>query len=100
MGIAFPFWSKRLEAKNWKIRLHVAEVVGSILLCALAPTIYVTVSDYKFGRFPPLLSLPTKTVVFYTIILPLTVILVVGTNLFVLSLFKIHKVRVKKIFKI
>ena len=69
------------------------EVVSSVLLCGLAPTIYVAVSDYRFARFPPLLSLPTKTVVFYTIVLPLSVILVIGTNLFVLSLFKIHKVR-------
>ena len=93
MGVAFPFWSERLEDDSWKARLHVVEVVSSVLLSGLAPTIYVAMSDYRFGRFPPLMSLPTRAVVFYTIMLPLSVILAVGINLIVFSLYKIRKVK-------
>jgi len=94
MGVAFPFWSEYLEDDSWKTRLHVMEVVSSVLLSGLAPTIYVAKSNYRFGRFPPLLSLPTRTVAFYTIVLPLSVILAIGTNLFVFCVYKIRKVAI------
>ena len=67
-------------------------MLGSVLLCSLAPTIFVIVSEYVPGRFPPLFAVASREVVFYTMILPLTVILAAGINLTFYTLLRIHKV--------
>lgn len=68
------------------------EVFGSIMLCSLAPTMVLATSEYTLSRFPPLFALPSQQVTFYTIILPLTIILAVGVNLTIYSFIKIHMV--------
>ena len=93
LGIAFPFWSRFLNEQTWKIRLHVVELIGSIVLCSLAPTVFVSVSDYTLSRFPPLFARPSRDVSFFTIILPLAILLAIGLNLMIYSLIGIHKVR-------
>ena len=92
LGVVFPFQSKFLNEKKFKFRLHVLEVLGSIVLCSLAPTIFVSVSGYTFGSFPPLVFLPSRRVAFYTIVLPLAVILACGVNLTFYTFLSIHKV--------
>ena len=93
LGVAFPFWSRFLSEQKWKIRLHIVEVSGSVVLCSLAPTMFVSVSEYVFGRFPPLFALPSREVAFYTIVLPLALILATGVNLTFYTFWSIHKVR-------
>ena len=95
LGIAFPFWSRFLNEQKWKIRLHVMEIIGSVVLCSLAPIVFVSVSDYNLSRFPPLFARPSRDVSFFTIILPLAILLAVGLNLMIYSLNGIHKVRIK-----
>ena len=92
LGVVFPFQTEILNEKKWKNRLHVAEVFGSIVLCSLAPTIYVSISEYTFARFPPLFAIPAGEVIFYTIVLPLSIILAVGVNLTFYTFISIHKV--------
>ena len=92
LGVAFPFRSRFLNENKWKIRLHVVEVLGSVVLCSLAPTIFVSVSEYTLGRFPPLFALPSREVAFYTIVLPLCIILAVGVNITFYTFLSIHKV--------
>ena len=92
--MVFPFWSKFLNEKKWKVRLHIVEVLGSIVLCSLAPTVYVSVSTYTLARFPAVLIFPGAKVIFYTILLPLVITLAVGTNLIFFTFFTIHKVNV------
>lgn len=70
------------------------EVFGSIVLCSLAPTVFVSVSEYTLSRFPPLFARPSRDVSFYTIILPLSILLAIGLNLMIYSLIAIHKVRI------
>ena len=93
LGIAFPFWSRFLNEQSWKIRLHIVEISASIVLCSLAPTVFVSVSQYTLSRFPPLFARPSRDVSFYTIILPLAILLAIGLNLMIYSLIGIHKVR-------
>ena len=92
VGVVFPFRSQFLKEKKWKIRLHIVEVLGAIILCGLAPTIIVTVSNYTLGRFPPLFALPSREAAFYTVEVPLVVILAVGVNLTFYTFLSIHKV--------
>ena len=92
LGVAFPFRSRFLNEKKWKIRLHVLEMLGSVVLCSLAPTIFVIVSEYVPERFPPLFAVASREVIFYTIVLPLAIILAAGINLTFYTLLSIHKV--------
>jgi len=57
------------------------ELINVIFLSGIAPTAFVSASEYVLGRFPPLFALPSREVAFYTIMLPLTIILAVGVNL-------------------
>ena len=90
--INLPFWSKKLDRKKAKIILHAVEVTGAFILCGLAPIVYVSVSKYSFGRFPPLFCFPSKVVNFYTICLPLCVILGAGVILAITMFWILHKV--------
>ena len=92
MKIAFPMWSRKLDRRQIKIILHVMEVVGSLCLCSIAPIAFVTVSNYNFGRFPPLLCVPSKEVTFYTICLPLCFMMATGTILAIIMFWMLHKV--------
>lgn len=90
--IIFPLWSRKLNRKQMKIILHVVEVAVTLFLCSLAPTLFVVLSEYKFGRFPPLLCSPSKEVSFYTICLPLCMIMGIGMNLTIIMFWILHKV--------
>ena len=68
------------------------EVLGSIVLSSITPTVYVNVSTYTLARFPPAFIFPGAKIIFYTIILPLAIILAVGVNLIFFTFFTIHKV--------
>ena len=68
------------------------ELTSAIFLSGIAPTAFVSASEYTLGRFPPLFALPSSEVAFYTMMLPLTIILAVGVNMAFLSFWTIHKV--------
>jgi len=90
--IAFPMWSRKLDRRQTKIILHVTEVTGAFILCGLAPIIYVSVSEYSFGRFPPLICVPSKKVDFYTLCLPLCIMMGTGVILAIIMFWMLHKV--------
>ena len=90
--VSFPFWSESLREQKWKIRLHVVEVFGSVVLCSIAPVTFISVSEYTITRLPPLFPWPSSDVMFYSIILPNTILFAIGVNLTVYSLMSIRKV--------
>ena len=90
--VSFPFWSKFLSEQKWKIRLHVVEVFGSVVICSIAPIIYISVSEYTFSRLPPLFDRPSRDATFYSIVLPNIILMAVGINLTIYSLISIRKV--------
>ena len=92
LKIAFPMWSRKLDRKKIKFILHVIEVAGAIFLCSIAPTLFVIFSKYQFGRLPPLICNPSKEVSFYTICLPLCIIMGFGMILAIIMFWILHKV--------
>ena len=90
--ISFPFWSRFLSEQKWKTRLHVVEMVGSVVICSVAPIIVATMSGYTISRFPPLFVRPPRNATFYSLILPTTVLVAVGLSLTISSFITIHKV--------
>ena len=93
LGVAFPFWSKFINEKKWKIRLYVVEVFGSVVLCSLATMIYISGgSDYVL-RIPHLIVTPSTEMTFYSVIIPVAMILALGVNFNFYTFFTIHKVQ-------
>ena len=90
--IVYPIRSRKLDRKQTKIILHVTEVGGAFILCGLAPITFVSMSEYSIGRFPPLLCLPSKVVNFYTVCIPLCIILASGVILAIIMFWLLHKV--------
>ena len=88
-------WSRKLDRKQTKIILHVVEVAGALCLGTLAPVINIIYSKYQFGRFPPVLCLPSKEVSFYTVCLPLCIMMAIGTILAVIMFWILHKGKTK-----
>ena len=90
--IALPIWSRKLDRKEIKIILHIAEISGAFISCGVAPITYVSLSEYSFGRFPPLFCFPARAVTFYTICLPLCAMLAIGIILAIIMFWMLHKV--------
>jgi len=95
LKIGFPIWARKLAARKTKIILHVTEITGAIILSGLAPVIFLSVSEYKFGRFPPVLCFPSRTVGFYTICVPLCIMIGCGMILTITTFWTLHKVTVQ-----
>ena len=85
-------WSRKLDRKQTKNILHVVEVAGAIFLCTLAPMFNVIFSKYQFGQFPPVICVPSKEVSFYTICLPLCIIIGTGVILAIIMFWMLYKV--------
>ena len=93
LGLAFPFWTSNFFSEvGWKWKLFILETLGAILFSIPGPTIVLSISEYRLGRFPPLFPLPNKELSLYTLILPLTILLAVGVNLIFFCFGTIHKV--------
>ena len=65
---------------------------GSVVLCSLAPIIYISDSDYVLSRFPQVIVFPSPEMSFYSVVIPLAIILAVVVNLAFYTFFTIHKV--------
>ena len=92
LAIAFPFWSKFLSEQKWKIRLHILEVLGCVVISSIAPITFLSVSEYVIARLPPLFVRPSRDVTFYSLILPTTILVGTGVNLTIYSFITIRKV--------
>ena len=85
-------WSRKLDRKQTKIILHIVEVAGALFLCSLAPVLTVILSEYQITRFPPLFCNPSKEIRFYTMCLPLCIIVATGMVLAIIMFWILHKV--------
>ena len=90
--IVSPIWSRKLDRKQTKMVLHVTEVTGAFVLCGLAPIIFLSVSHYSFALFPPIICFPSKEVNFYTMCLPLCIMIGTGVILAIIMFWVLHKV--------
>ena len=91
--IQFPLQSR---STKYNIHLHVASVFLAVLL-ALVPVIASAAKGgFVLIRFPPILCVGRDAdVSFYTLVLPINLILGVGTSLLIYLLWKVHQVSFK-----
>ena len=94
MKIMFPIWSKKHDDKEKSVVLHVVELFGAILFSILAPVIYSAKSEYVVTRFPPIFCVSSRTVLYYTLCIPLCLICGAGSILLIIVLWTLVKVSV------
>ena len=92
LKIVFPLWSRKLDVKQTKITLHVTEAVGAVVLCGLAPIAHISMLSYSSGRFPTLLCTLSKEFGFYTVCIPMCVMVATGVILTIIMFWILHKV--------
>ena len=90
--IAFPIWSRKFHNKRTNFIIHTAEVTGAIVLCGIAPAVFISTSEYNFQQFPPFICFPTKSVGFYTMCLPLCLMVGSGVILAIIMFWMLHMV--------
>ena len=88
----FPFAIRRFDTKKWKRIFHVTELILIILFTVLAPVYIVLGSKYYPYGFPPVLCVPNANLTFYTLVLPIIVMLCLGTSIIVLMLWRLQMV--------
>ncbi|XP_065914487.1 uncharacterized protein [Dysidea avara] len=94
LGLAFPFWSARLFSEETrKLKICVLEIFGAFIFSGTFPTIVLSMSDFRLARFPPVIVIPSKDLILYTLLLPIAILLIVGVNLTFLSFWIIHKTK-------
>jgi len=88
----FPFAIRSVDTKNWKRGFHIGEVILINLLSAVAPVYVLTASKYYPNGFPPNLCIPDATLAFYSVLLPITIIVGVGTCLILVMFWRLQMV--------
>jgi len=93
LQLAFPIWSLQFFSSTKRLKLCILEICGAVIFSITLPAVVLSVSSYSYASFPPLLTVPSKELSLYTLMLPFTILLAVGINLMFLSFWKIYKVR-------
>jgi len=92
LGITFPFWSKFLRTKKWKLKLCIGEFFSVMILSAIPPMIILCVSEYGIFWYPPSYVLPPSKLAIYLLIIPVTILYSIGTNMIIFCFWTLHKV--------
>ena len=88
--IAFPFHAKRFEKR---IIIHVLVVLLALLLPTVPVIVSFTTGGFVISNHPPLVCVSRSSdAAYYTLALPISVIMATGTSLLVLVLVTIMKV--------
>ena len=90
--LKFPFFGRK-RLKQRACFLHAITVPIVILIGAVGPVVVLAVSPYTVANFPPNYCLPGNLdAVFYSLILPTTVLLLIGCIMMVFLVQQLHKV--------
>ena len=91
-SLAFPFKFKHwMESKRFRRLVYIGEMT-LILICGfMPPTIVIVFDNYQFTGFP--LCVPSSgSLMFYTYLLPITLVSTIGLFLLFSSFWILHKV--------
>ena len=90
--LKFPFFGKRWLAKNTRL-IHAITVPIVVLTGAIGPVVVAIVSPYTVSAFPAVSCFAASLdATFYCLILPSTVLLLIGCIMMVFLLQQLHKV--------
>ena len=110
-GLKFPFQANAFKRSHRMKYLHIASVVVGVLV-PFVP-VFATMIQFSYGkssaeavrgglgfgviRFPPIICMGRhKDTTFYSLVLPLSIILMIGITLLIFVFWIIHKVRLNE----
>lgn len=88
----FPFAIRRYDTKKWKRIFHITELILINLFTVIVPIYIVVDSKYYPYGFPPVLCVPNATLTFYSLVLPIILMLCLGTCVILLMLWRLQVV--------
>ena len=92
-GVKFPLHSRSFKKNNRMKYIHLTYVVLALLLPLVPVFMNAFKGGYTMGRNPPILCTGSDAGAnFYSLVLPINIILGIGTNLLIVIFWKIHKV--------
>ena len=95
-GIRFPFHARSFETAHRTKYVHITMVAVGLVLPALPVIVTFTTGDpsgFGLTRFPPILcSAMQRNSTFYSLVLPINVIMAIGIPLLIIIFWIIHKV--------
>ena len=92
-GVQFPLHSKSFRISHGTKYIHLTCVVLALVLPLVPVLANKFKGGYTMGRFPPILCVGADAgATFYSLVLPIDIILGVGSNLLIIIFWKIHKV--------
>ena len=91
--VKFPFFGKKLQKKSKQI--HIATVLAAIFLASIGPVVTLAHVGYFTARFPVVTCLPRNMdVLFFSIALPLTVLIGLVTVILMFLFRELRKVSI------
>ena len=94
--IMFPFHARIHQDKEKYI--HIVAVILGIIIPFVTPSFAFAFKGYSVNRYPPLLCLPTDPdVIYYGIVIPLSLTITIGMSQLIFVLHVVHKVGIIKI---
>ena len=96
-GVCFPFHAKSFEKAHRTKYIHIIMVIVGLVLPALPVIVTFTSGDpsgFGLTRFPPILCTGLeKDATFYSLVLPINILMAIGIPLLIIIFRIIHKVR-------
>ena len=92
MKFIFPFAIRRFDTKKWKRIFHITELILINLITVVAPIYIILDSKYYPYGYPPVLCVPNATFTFYALVLPIIVMLCLGTCIILLMFWRLQMV--------
>jgi len=88
----FPFAIRRFDTRKWRRIFHITEFILINLVTIMAPTYIIFGSKYYPYGYPPVLCIPNATLTFYALVLPIILMLCLGTCIILLMLWRLQMV--------
>ena len=90
----FPLQSRTYKAKQPAKYIHAIMVILALLLPLIPAVIGEVIGGYTITSFPPIVCTGSDTdATFYSLVLPLIIIIIIGTSILLFIFWIIHKVQ-------
>jgi len=99
LEVKIPFHARSFEATHRLKYIHIATVIVGLVLPTLPVIVTFTAGnpsiqgDLDMTSFPPVLCTSLKDPTFYSLVLPINILLAIGVPLLIIVFWIIHKVR-------
>ena len=91
--IRFPFHARSFENVHGFKHLHITAVILGVVLPLIPSTSMIATGGFVIGRFPPVVCQPSDlATAFYSVEVPIIVMVQIGISLLVIIFWTIHKV--------